>query len=75
MAVIELSSSSLQLVLNDGVDMSTGRPVYKYKTFNSVKPQATADELYNVAQAFASLQNRPLYNIIRRDISDVSAAE
>lgn len=71
--MIELTSSSLQLVLNDGVDASTGRPVYKNKTFNSVKPNATADQLYAVANAFASLQTRPLYNIVRRDVSDVSA--
>lgn len=73
MAVIELTSSSLQLVLNDGVDMGSGRPIYKNKTFNSVKAEATADQLYNVAEAFASLQTRPLYNVIRRDVSDVSA--
>lgn len=73
MAVIDLTNSSLQLVFNDGVDLSTGRPVYKNKTLNNVKLEATADQLYGVAQAFASLQTRPLYNIVRRDTSEVSA--
>ncbi len=73
MAAFELTKSTLQLVLNDGNDFKTGMPVYKYKSFNNVKTSATADQLYAVANAFAGLQNRPLYNIIRKDTADVTA--
>ena len=73
MAAFELTKSTLQLVLNDGTDLKTGMPVYKTKSFNNVKLAATADQLHTVAHALAGLQERPLYNIVRRDTADVTA--
>ncbi|WP_156289753.1 DUF1659 domain-containing protein [Oceanobacillus salinisoli] len=73
MAVAELTKSTMQLVLNDGNDLETGLPVYKYKSFNNVKTTATADQLFAAATAIAGLQERPLYNIIRKDNADISA--
>ncbi|PAV31282.1 hypothetical protein CIL05_01105 [Virgibacillus profundi] len=74
MAVQDMTNSQLQLVLNDGIDTSTGLPIYKTKSFNSVKTTATADQLYTIAVAFAGLQERNLYNIHRKDSSDIRQA-
>ncbi|MFD1848731.1 DUF1659 domain-containing protein [Oceanobacillus bengalensis] len=71
MAIADLRKSTLQLVLNDGTNMDTGEPVFKYKSFNNIKTTATADQLYAVATAFASLQERVLYNTIRKDDSEI----
>ncbi|MGY0693870.1 DUF1659 domain-containing protein [Virgibacillus sp. FSP13] len=71
MAVAEKYDSSLRLVLDDGADVLTGKPIYKTKSFNNVKTAATADQLYAIAHAIAPLQERPLYNIERRDSSEI----
>lgn len=74
MAVSEMYKSTLQLVLDDGADDLTGKPIYKLKSFNNVKTAATADQLYTIANAFAGLQERPLYNVERKDSSEISEA-
>ncbi|MGY0694775.1 DUF1659 domain-containing protein [Virgibacillus sp. FSP13] len=74
MAVAETYQSTLRLVLDDGADVLTGKPIYKTKSFNNVKTSATADQLFTIAQAFAGLQERPLYNIERRDNSEIRQA-
>lgn len=75
MAVAELYSSSLQLVLDDGLHEETGKQVYKRKSFNNVKPDATADQLYAIANAFVGLQERELYDIERKDSSWITEEE
>src|SRR5690625_4138275 len=60
MAVSDHISSQLRLALYDGDDAETGKPVYRYKSFNNVKASADADQLHAVAEAFARLQDRPL---------------
>lgn len=71
MAVAELYSSTLQIILDDGLDMDSGKQVYKTKSFNNIKPEATADQLYALAHAFVELQERPLYDIERKDSSQI----
>lgn len=71
MAVADKFQSQLQLVFDDGIDTTTGQAIYKTKSFNNVKVSATADQLYAIASAFESLQERPLYNIYRKDSSDI----
>ena len=71
MAVATLRQSTMQLVFQDGSDPVSGNPVYKTKSFNNVKPDATADQLYAIAIAFEDLQQRPLFEINRRDNSDI----
>ncbi|WP_373893877.1 DUF1659 domain-containing protein [Virgibacillus natechei] len=71
MAVADKVSSTLRLVLYDGDDTMTGEPMYKYKSFNNVKTEAVADQLLPIAEAVAALQERPLYNIERRDNSEI----
>ncbi|RDW15547.1 DUF1659 domain-containing protein [Oceanobacillus chungangensis] len=71
MAVADLTKTTLQLVLNDGNDLETGKTIYKSKSFNNVKTEATSDQLFTIAKAIAALQQRPLYEIKRRDESDI----
>lgn len=71
MAVADKMTSTLRLVLYDGDDLITGKPVYTSKSFNNVKTSAEADQLYQIAVAFSGLQERPLYNIERRDSSEI----
>lgn len=74
MAVANMTTSQLRLVLHDGDDPTSGEPIYKFKSFNNVKTDATADQLYAIANAFAGLQERPLYNVERKDSSDILEA-
>ena len=71
MAVIDLLSSQLRLVFYEGEDMLTGRPIFKSKTFSHIKPDASPDALLSTAEAFASIQEFPLYNVERRDQSEL----
>ncbi|RKQ30258.1 DUF1659 domain-containing protein [Oceanobacillus halophilus] len=71
MATAALKNSTMQLVFNDGNDLETGLPVYKYKTFSNIKTTATPDQLHAVATTIASLQERPLFNVVRKDNSDI----
>lgn len=74
MAVSQMFSSQLTLILDDGDDILTGDTIYKKKSFNNVKPVASADQLYAIATTVAVLQERPLYNIERKDNSEISQA-
>ncbi|WP_330949218.1 DUF1659 domain-containing protein [Virgibacillus sp. MG-45] len=74
MAVADMTNSQLRLVLYDGDDAITGKPIYKAKSFNNVNFAATANQLYAVATAIAGLQQRPLYRIERKDSSDIRQA-
>lgn len=71
MAVADLTSSQLRLVFYEGDDPISGKPIYKAKSFNNVKTDATADQLYAIAEAFAGLQQLTLFNIERNDSSDI----
>ncbi|MEN1969556.1 DUF1659 domain-containing protein [Lentibacillus sp. N15] len=71
MATLQKYASILQLVLDDGMDEETGKPAYKLKSFNHVKTDATADQLFTTANAFAGLQERTLTEINRKDSSKV----
>ncbi|MUK87362.1 DUF1659 domain-containing protein [Ornithinibacillus sp. L9] len=71
MAVADKMNSHLRLVLHDGNDMLTGDPIYKVKSFTNVKTDATADQLYAIATVLVGLQERPLFNIERKDSFDI----
>jgi len=64
-------STQLRLVFYDGEDLLTGEPVFRTKSFNNVKTGASAEQLYAVANALQSLQERPLHGIERRDQSEI----
>lgn len=71
MAVADKMTSTLRLVLYDGDDLVTGKPIYTSKSFNNIKTSAETDQLYQTAIALSGLQERPLYNIERRDSSEI----
>ncbi|MDN5348144.1 MAG: hypothetical protein PWP65_1708 [Clostridia bacterium] len=73
MAVIATPvDSSLRLMVQTGTDAS-GNPVYRYRTFNRVKPQAGDQEVYDVAQVLAGLQVHTLVGINRVNENELVA--
>lgn len=70
MAEVILFDTKLRLSFETGMNHK-GEPVYKTKTFANVKKAATAEELYQFAQAIAQLSNDPLATIVRNDSSDI----
>ncbi|MBB6446848.1 DUF1659 domain-containing protein [Bacillus benzoevorans] len=70
MATAIMSSSRLMINYEIGMD-GEGNPLYKLKSYPNVKEAATADQLYQVAQALASLTNYSLSSVKRNDVSDL----
>lgn len=67
MAIIQMPDATrLVLTLQDGVD-GEGNPVTKTKSFNNVKPDASDEALYHIANNLAQLQTKPLLSIDRQD--------
>lgn len=71
MTSVHQITSQLRLVLYDGEDPATGKGIYRNKNFNAVKTSATADQLYAVAAALVSLQQRPLQIVERIDRAEI----
>ena len=70
MAEAIMTSSKLQLSYETGVN-EKGDPIFKTKTYSNIKEEATADGLYQVAQALSSLSNYPFNGAKRNDVSDL----
>ncbi|MBI0579855.1 DUF1659 domain-containing protein [Neobacillus cucumis] len=70
MAQARLTSTKLRIVFETGVD-GEGNPILRSKTFSNVKKDATADQLYQAAQAIFVLCNDTLYRIEKNDSSDL----
>ena len=67
MAVNRVAQTSrMIIVLQNGVNAG-GEPVYLKRTYKSVKPGAVDADIYEIAQAMASLQKYPLTSISRMD--------
>ncbi|WP_027355840.1 DUF1659 domain-containing protein [Desulfofundulus thermocisternus] len=56
----------LRLVLQTGMD-DEGNPVYRNKNLNNIRPDAADQDLFDVAQALAGLQEYPLAGVNRID--------
>ncbi|MBU8906506.1 DUF1659 domain-containing protein [Desertibacillus haloalkaliphilus] len=65
MAVIKNSRLSLQFEV--GID-DDGLPIYRTKSFNNVKLNATDEQLTNTAQALIGLQQHPAMSIERNNV-------
>lgn len=72
MAVSTIETSQLRLMFETGFDPVTQEPTYKRKSFNNVKAEATASELYSVAQSLAGLQQFDLNKVERVDHSGIT---
>lgn len=70
MAQTHIIDSKLRLVFETGLD-ELGKPVYKSKTYSSVKPSATADQLFTVGQVIGTLSNYPLIALNRNDSFEI----
>ena len=72
MATAVIATSRLRLVFQVGMD-DDGKPLLKAKTFNNIQKSATADQLFQAAQAIIGLSADTLSNIERVDNSDLLA--
>ena len=72
MAQAKLAESKLRLVFEAGMD-EKGSPIYKAKTFNNIKKDATADQLVQVANALSVLCVNTLSRVERADSSEILA--
>ncbi|WHY85962.1 DUF1659 domain-containing protein [Neobacillus novalis] len=72
MALALLEGTKLRLVFEAGMD-GKGNPLYKAKTFSNVKKEATADQLFQAAQAISVLCKDPLNKVERNDSTEILA--
>ncbi|MDI6814204.1 MAG: DUF1659 domain-containing protein [Desulfitobacteriaceae bacterium] len=63
----------LQLELQTGVD-AQGNPVYRNKNLRYVKPDAVDQDVFDVAQALAGLQEYTLSKVSRIDANQLVQA-
>lgn len=72
MAAANLYETKLRMTFETGMD-EKGKPIYKAKTLNNIKKEATTDQLFQVAQALSVLSNDSLFKIERNDTTDITA--
>jgi Protein of unknown function (DUF1659) len=72
MATAVIATSRLRLVFQVGMD-DDGKPLLIAKTFSNIQKSATADQLFQAAQAIIGLSGDTLSNIERVDNSDLLA--
>lgn len=70
MAEAYLKASRLKLVFDHGMD-DDNKPIYKSKTFNNIRRDSTADQLYEASKAISSLKSEALWAIERNDTFDI----
>ncbi len=73
MAVAQRTDSRLQLVVENGLDLETGKQIYKTESFNNVNTDATPDQLLAITEALIPLQQLTLYRIKRNDTEVITA--
>ncbi|NLO90134.1 MAG: DUF1659 domain-containing protein [Clostridia bacterium] len=56
--------SRLCLILQVGTD-EIGNPVYRTRSYSGVKPEASDQDVYDVAMVLADLQELPLVEVLR----------
>ncbi len=70
MAQAIMTNSKVLLSYETGLN-EKGEPIFKTKTYSNVKQEATANQLYQVAQALSSLSKHPLSGVKRNDVSEL----
>ncbi|WP_042462173.1 DUF1659 domain-containing protein [Neobacillus dielmonensis] len=65
-----LETTKLRLVFQTGMD-DEGKPIIRSKTFSNVTKAATADQLYQAANALAGLTIDQLNKVERNDSSEI----
>lgn len=64
-------ATSLRLEVQTGTD-ANGKPVYRVRSYNRVKPAASDQDVLDVAQALGSLQIYPVSTVSRVNENDLS---
>lgn len=72
MATLVPVSTTLRLAFQTSVD-GNGNPVLRTRSFNRVKTTALAQDILDVANAIASLQEYPLSAVKKADLADITA--
>lgn len=73
MAVTESKNpSSLRLTYDFGKDPETQKAIRKNKSYGSLKPTASAQDVYDVGVMLASLQDCILINIAKLDNTTIA---
>ena len=73
MAVTEAKNpSSLRLTYDFGKDPETQKAIRKNKSYGSLKPTASAQDVYDVGVMLASLQDGILINIAKLDNTTIA---
>src|SRR5699024_6901023 len=75
MAEAKMKSSSLRLVFYTGDDIETGDPIYKAKSSNNVKENATREQSIEIAQCIGSIQQHELHTVERRDNTEITSEQ
>ncbi len=70
MAQTMVKAMKLRLTYEIGIGEG-GKPIVKSKTYGGVVETATADQLFQVGQALASLSNDPLVMVEKNDLYEV----
>ena len=65
-------SAALRLELQNGTD-DEGNPVYKTKTLNNLKINATPQQVHDAANALAGLQSRQVNALYQVDVNRLQA--
>jgi hypothetical protein len=72
MAQANLTDTKVRLFFEAGMD-DNGKLIFKSKTFNNVKMGATADQIFQVAQAISALSSQTLNRVERADSLEILA--
>ena len=70
MAQALMVDTKIRLSFETGLN-DKGEPVYRSKTIGNVKKTASADQIYEAAEALASLSSDPLVTVVRNDSFDI----
>ncbi|HHY91171.1 MAG TPA: DUF1659 domain-containing protein [Clostridiales bacterium] len=70
---VTLENSKLKVTFSKGVD-GNGREIRQTKTFSNIKPDATDEDVYAVADALIGLQEYPVVSVGRVDEKEITEA-
>ena len=65
------NQSSLKIKFDCGLN-NEGRSIIKSRTYSNLKPNAQAIDVYNVADALASLQKNRVLDILKQDSTSLN---
>lgn len=65
------NQSSLKIKFDCGLN-NEGRSIIKSRTYSNLKPNAQALDVYNVANALASLQKNRVLDILKQDSTSLN---